>query len=317
MTNAIHDLTPNLDPELAEKLKAMPEWSLTPESLPFIREFSAVQAAPAPQEFVVDNCEVPSSKGQHKISVRIYRPLSLTVSFNVLVWMHGGGFVMGSVSQDDSLCLDMAKAGQCVVVSVDYRLAPEHPFPAAPDDCYDVLEWVASQPEVLGIQEDKVAVGGVSAGGCLAAAMAIMARDKNGPSLHHQLLVIPVTDDRLDTPSSQRIQDLRVWDRQAAIESWCMYLGTTDREATSPYAAPNRAKDLTGLPPATVLVEDCDVLRDEAVDYANRLNDAGVNTELHVYPRTFHGHFSFAPDAEISKRTYQDILASVQRAFSC
>jgi acetyl esterase/lipase len=316
MTREIYDLILRLDPELAESLRAMPEWNLNSETLPIIREFSAVASVSAPLGCVIHDFEVMCSTGEHKVPVRIYMPSTLGERSSVLVWMHGGGFVMGNIQQDDVMCLDMARAAQCVVVSVGYRLAPEHPFPAAPEDCYTVLEWVAQSPPELKVQVEKIAVGGISAGGCLAAALALMTRDRKGPRLHHQFLIIPVTDDRLDTLSSRSILDLRVWDRHTADESWRMYLGTTDREDTPPYAAPNREKDLSGLPPATVLVEDLDVLRDEAIDYANRLHDAGVSTELHVYPGTFHGHFAFAPDAGISKRTVRDILSSVQRVFT-
>ena len=315
MIKEIHDLVPCLDPELAESLKSIPEWTLTTESLPFLREYAVAEPLVAPQGFVIDNYEVNGTPGNHKIPVRIYRPSVLTENAPVLIWMHGGGFVMGNVSNDDVLCLGMAQSGQCVVVSVDYRLAPESPFPAAPEDCFAVLEWVASEPVELGVKPHKIAVGGVSAGGCLAASVALMTRDRNGPSLCHQFLFIPVTDDRLKTPSSLRIRDLRVWDRDKAATSWQMYLGESHGGDPSSYAAPARTEDLTCLPPATVLVEEFDVLCDEAVNYANRLNDAGVPTELQIYPGTFHGHFAFAPDAAISKRTVEDIFTSVQRVF--
>jgi acetyl esterase len=316
MNREIHDLTPHLDPELAVSLKDLPEWSLTAESLSILRQFSAVESMPCPPGVVIDNCKVPGPPDGSDIPVRIYRPATLGESAPVLIWMHGGGFVMGSVPADDPLCLGVALAAHCIVVSVDYRLAPEHPFPAALDDCFTVLEWVAKEPAELSVRPEKIAVAGLSAGGCLAAAVALMARDRNGPSLCHQFLLIPVTDDRLNTPSSYRIRDLRVWDRETAQMSWRMYLGENHNGETSPYAAPARADDLAGLPPATVLVEDLDLLRDEAVAYANRLNDFGITTELHVYPGTFHGHFGFAPAAAISKRTVDDIFSAIQKIFT-
>ena len=141
------------------------------------------------------------------------------------------------------------------------------------------------------------------------------ARAQKGPALVHQFLIIPDVDDRLITASSHRIRGARVWDRSTAEASWKMYLGDSYGGDVSPYAAPARAADLSGLPPATVLIEDPDTLRDEGVDHANRLNDAGVMTELHVYPGTFHGHFGEVPDAAISKRTVDDIFLSVKAIF--
>jgi acetyl esterase/lipase len=314
MVKTLHDLVPFLDAEIAEKIKSVPEWRLTAESLPYLRSFDAVESSPAIAGFVIDNCEVDGVAG-HRIPIRIYRPSELPENVPVLLWMHGGGFVMGSMSRDDTLCLEIAQSGQCIVVSVDYRLAPEHPFPAAPDDCYSVLEWIATSPMELGAATREIVVGGVSAGGCLAASVALMARDRNGPPIKHQYLIIPVTDDRMQTPSSFSIQDLRVWDRETAIMSWEMYLGDSATGNTSIYAAPNRTENLSGLPSATVMVSDMDLLRDEAADYAKRLKDAGVPTEIFEFYGTFHGHFGFFPDAAISRRAINDILTAVQRGL--
>jgi acetyl esterase/lipase len=307
MTGGIVDLVPHLDPELAEGLKLLPPWELTVESLPYLRQFSAVEPQAAPEGFVIDNVTVPGVEGNSDVPVRIYRPATLAASAPALLWMHGGGFVMGNIDTDDLLCLEVAHAGQCVVVSVDYRLAPEAPYPAAFDDCYGMLEWIAGQPGELGARPAKIAVAGISAGGCLAAAVALKARDVKGPELCHQFLFIPVIYDRLITPSAHRIRDLRVWDRETARRSWQMYLGRPNGGCCSACAAPGRAEDLSCLPPATVLVEEFDVLRDEAVEYARRLNDAGVSAALYEYRGAFHGHFGFVPDAAISNQTVGDI----------
>lgn len=312
----IFDLSPYVDPELAVVLDEIPEWSLSVDSLTFLREYRMTEALPAPEGFTIDNYLVTGSDTDHRVAVRVYKPAGLSEEAPALVWIHGGGFVMGDISSNDLLCLGLAQHGQCAVVSVDYRLAPEHPFPAAFDDCYAVLDWLAQKPLEAKLSPDKIAVGGVSAGGGLAAAVALKSRDLKWPELEHQFLIIPDVDDRLITDSSHRIHDSRVWDRSTAEESWRMYLGESHNGDASPYAAPARAADLSGLPPATVLVEDFDILRDEGVDYANRLNDAGVRTELHVYPGTFHGHFGMAPDAAISRRTVDDIFAAVQRVFA-
>lgn len=311
----IYDLSPYIDNDLAAGLEVIPEWSLSVESLPYLRQYNRAEAMSAPSGFVIDNYKIPCSGEDHQVPVRIYRPDSLNEKAPALLFIHGGGFVMGDVSSRDSLCLGLAHHGQCVVVSVDYRLAPEHPFPAGFDDCYAVLEWLAQEPAEANFCPTKMAVCGISAGGGLAAALCLKSRDINGPALVHQFLIIPDVDDRLVTASSHRIHDARVWDRNTAEVSWQMYLGDSHGGDVLPYAAPARATDLSGLPPATVLVEDLDILRDEGVDYANRLNDAGVRTELHVYPGTFHGHFGVVPEAPVSQRTVDDIFSSVKRVF--
>jgi acetyl esterase len=311
----IFDLSPYVDKDLVGALEAIPEWSLSTESLPFLRDYDKVEAMSAPEGFVINNYKTTPSGDGHQVPVRVYRPEGLAKDAPALIFIHGGGFVMGDISSRDPLCLGLAHHGQCAVISVDYRLAPEHPFPAGFDDCYAALEWLAQAPVETNLCPAKIAVCGISAGGGLAAALALKSRDQKGPALAHQFLIIPDVDDRLITDSSHRIHDTRVWDRSTAEVSWQMYLGVSYGGDVSPYAAPARATDLSGLPPATVLVEDLDILRDEGVDYANRLNNAGVRTELHVYPGTFHGHFGMVPEAAVSQRTVNDIFSSVKRVF--
>ena len=311
----IFDLSPYVDKDLVAALEAIPEWSLSAESLPYLRDYDKVEAMTAPEGFVINNYKTTASGDSHQVPVRVYRPEGLDKDAPALIFIHGGGFVMGDVSSRDLICLGLARHGQCSVVSVDYRLAPEHPFPTGFDDCYAALEWLAQAPVEANLCPEKIAVCGISAGGGLAAALALKSRDQKGPALFHQFLIIPDVDDRLITNSSHRIHDARVWDRNTAEASWQMYLGDSHGGDVSPYAAPARATDLSGLPPATVLVEDLDILRDEGVDYANRLNDAGVRTELHVYPGTFHGHFGMVPEAAVSQRTVNDIFSAVQRVF--
>jgi acetyl esterase/lipase len=314
-TRKIFDLSPYVDKDLVDALEAIPEWGLSAESLPHLRDYEKVEAMSAPEGFVIDNYKTEASSDGHQVPVRVYRPAGLKKDAPALIFIHGGGFVMGNVSSGDLICLGLAHHGQCAVVSVDYRLAPENPFPAGIDDCYAALEWLGKDPAETGLCPAKIAVCGISAGGGLAAALALKSRDQKGPALAHQFLIIPDVDDRLITASSHRIHDARIWDRNTAEVSWQMYLGDAYGGDVSPYAAPARATDLSGLPPATVLVEDMDLLRDEGVDYANRLNDAGVRVELHVYPGTFHGHFGVAPEAAISQRTVDDIFSSVKRVF--
>jgi acetyl esterase/lipase len=250
------------------------------------------------------------------VPVRIFTPAGAGGRLPGLLYIHGGGFVLGSVdaSHDDALCI-AAEVG-AVVLSVEYRLAPEHPFPAGLEDCYAALTWTAANAADLGIDPGRLAVGGESAGGGLSAATALLARDRGGPALCFQLLGIPELDDRLDTPSMRAFHDTPIWNRPNAELSWDYYLGEGVRgtAGVSPYAAPARAEDLTGLPPAYVTTCEFDPLRDEGLAYALRLVQAGVGTEVHHYPGTFHGS-GLIPDAAVSRRMAADRLGVLRRAL--
>jgi acetyl esterase/lipase len=195
---------------------------------------------------------------------------------------------LGTIESEHAGAVLMARAVGAVVVSVDYRLAPEHPFPAGLDDCYDSLTWMRDAGDELDVDLDRIAVFGNSAGGGLAAAVALAARDRGGPSLCFQYLGIPELDDRLETVSMQTFVDTPMWHRPNAVISWQFYLGD-DRSEVSPYAAPARATDLSGLPPTYISTMEFDPLRDEGLIYGLRLLQAGVTVELHQYPGTFHG----------------------------
>jgi acetyl esterase/lipase len=224
--------------------------------------------------------------------------------------------VIGVPEIDDALMIGYAEQLGAVVVSVDYRLAPEHPYPAPVEDCYAGLVWTAKAAGELGIDPARIAVGGASAGGGLAAATVLLARDRGGPDVAFQLLVCPMLDDRNITPSSHEFAEAIVWDRAANIFGWTALLG--DRIGTDdvpPYAAPARATDLSGLPPAFIDVGELEVFRDEDIDYALRLSQAGVSTEFHLYPGAFHGFDGMVPDAELSKRAKAARLAALKRAY--
>jgi acetyl esterase/lipase len=225
-----------------------------------------------------------------------------------IVDYHGGAFTYGTAQMDHPANVRIASQLGVVVVSVDYRLAPESPFPAGAEDCYAGLLWVHANAAELGIDSDRVAVMGGSAGGALAAAVALMARDRNGPPICFQSLQIPVTDERLESWSSRTFTETPLFSRPGAEVMWERYLGTgyQDRE-TSPYAAPARATDLSGLPPAYVQTADLDPLRDEGIGYAQRLLQAGVSVELHTFPGTFHGS-GLALHASVSQRAAQEMV---------
>ncbi|WP_328453926.1 alpha/beta hydrolase [Amycolatopsis sp. NBC_00438] len=263
----------------------------------------------------VRDTTVPGPSGAPDVPVRVYGPADREGTVPGLVYIHGGGFILGDLDMFHASLLHLVDELGIVIVSVDYRLAPEHPFPAPVEDCYAALTWTAANAAELGIDPERLGVGGESAGGGLAAAVALLARDRGGPALRFQYLGIPELDDRLETPSMTAYVDTPMWNRPNAVYSWTSYLGTEPGGAdVSPYAAPARATDLAGLPPAFVTTCQFDPLRDEGIQYAQRLLQAGVTTELHHYPGTFHGS-SIIQDAAISRRMLVDEVAALRRGL--
>ncbi|MEQ8716796.1 MAG: alpha/beta hydrolase [Acidimicrobiales bacterium] len=229
-----------------------------------------------------------------------------------LLWIHGGGYVIGT-AEDDRARLIAEEVG-CRVVSVDYRLAPEHPFPAGVEDCHAALLWMAENSSDLAIDPDRIAIGGQSGGGGLAAGLALWNRDRGGPRPVLQLLLYPMIDNLHDTPSG-RIVNHPVWNRETSLRAWEMYLDGTPGHEASGYAAATRARDLADLPPAYICVGTADLFRDEDIDYARRLLDAGVPTELAVFPGIYHGSDLFVPDAAVSRRLRHSFLRALADAF--
>jgi acetyl esterase/lipase len=248
------------------------------------------------------------------VRVRVYHPEGADGPLPGVLYIHGGGFCVGSIETEHPGAAQAALQAEAVVVSVDYRLAPEHPFPAGVEDCYAALVWLAEHAAALGVDGERLAVMGGSAGGGLAAGTALLARDLQGPRLCFQVLNIPELDDRLDTPSMKAFTDTPLWNRANAIQSWRHYLGDAWGGEVSPYAAPARAKDLRGLPPAYVSTMEYDPLRDEGMRYAMRLLEQGVSVELHQYPGTFHGSAMIA-HAEVSKRASAEMMDALRRGL--
>ena len=226
------------------------------------------------------------------VIVRVYRPKGMDAALPCIYSVHGGGYVLGSFEMDDVRFDDYVPRFPCVGVSVEYRLAPETTYPGPLDDCYAGLVWTFEHADELGIVADRIGVAGSSAGGGLAAGLALLARDRGEVPLAFQLLECPMLDDRQITPSS-RLDHLPVWSREANEFGWRAYLGERYGGDVPSYAAAARATDLNGLPPSLVIVGAADGFRDEDVDYALRLNQAGVPTELHVLPGAPHGLRSF------------------------
>jgi acetyl esterase/lipase len=258
---------------------------------------------------------VPGPSDAPDVPVRIYAPANRRGVVPGLLYIHGGGFVLGDLDMFHAHVLRLVDELGVVIVSVDYRLAPEHPFPAPVEDCYAALQWFAAKADELGVDPERIGVAGESAGGGLAAGVALLARDRGGPALCFQFLGIPELDDRLDTPSMREYVDTPLWNRPNAIYSWTAYLGTEPGgDDVSPYAAPARATDLSGLPPAFVTTCQFDPLRDEGIEYARRLAHAGVHAELRHYPGTFHGS-SFVTSAAITRRMFADELDGMRRGL--
>jgi acetyl esterase/lipase len=269
------------------------------------------------QRVDVERGEVTAPAG-HRIPLRIYRPRKAARPLGALVNFHGGAFVAGDLDTSETTVARYADRAGIVVVDVDYRLAPEHRFPAGVQDCYAALEWTAANAAALDVDPARIAVGGNSAGGGLAAAVALLARDSGGPGVAFQLLLYPVLDDRLTTRSVRELTDTPMWDAPSCVHMWRHYLGDAAGGAeVSPYAAPARAADtpggLAGLPPAYLLACEFDPLRDEDIAYAVALMHAGVSVDLHVVAGTFHG-YNDLPTA-VSKRTTAEIADVLTRAI--
>jgi len=273
-------------------------------------------SAPPPdrEDVTKRDLEIAGRAGDPDVPIRIYTPRTDAAVRPCFYEIHGGGFIMGDIAMMDGWCQNAAAALDAVIVSVEYRLAPKHPFPAGVEDCYAGLCWVAEHAGELGIDPERIAIGGQSAGGGLAAATALLARDRKGPAICFQLLEIPELDDRLETASMRAFDDTPLWNRPNAVWSWRHYLGPDHEGDVSPYAAPARATDLSGLPPAYVSTMEFDPLRDEGIGYALRLMQAGVSVELHSYPGTFHGS-SLLPSAAVSKRNAEEVLGTLARAL--
>ena len=304
-------MTYRFDPELVPWVAMMPTLDISDLAAARAEAAAAERSASYEPSVPVTAADrlVPGPEGAPDVRVRVYAPASRAKPLPGLLYIHGGGFVLGSIDSDSDRAREFAAAADAVVVSVDYRLAPEHPFPAGLYDCYAALEYLAKNAAELGADPQHIGVAGSSAGAGLAAATALLARDRSGPELCMQYLGIPELDDRLQTNSMQAYTDTPVWNRPNAVLSWQYYLGG---QPATQYAAPARATDLAGLPPAYVDVCEFDPLRDEGIDYAQRLVQAGVHAELHVYPGTFHGS-SMIPGAAVGQRMFGDANKAIGR----
>jgi acetyl esterase/lipase len=314
------DLLGRLDPEIAEVFPHLPPLDLT--DIPTARTTMMNMLAEAQagiqrsQNVVYSDHQAPGLNGAPQVRVRLYRPADQPGQLPCLYWIHGGGHVLGQIEQDDLMMEHIVEAVGCAAVSVEWRRPPEHPFPAPMDDCYAGLTWAHANAAELGLDPGRIAVGGASSGGGSAAGLALLARDRGEVPVCFQLLVYPMLDDRNVTPASLAVTEPKVWNRQSNLIGWQSYVGDavgTDR--VSPYAAPTRADSLAGLPPAYLPVGDLDLFIDEDIEYAQRLQQADVPAELHVYPGGIHGFDLLAPASRLAQRFVRDRDEALRRAF--
>ena len=286
------DIASRLDDEHRPVFEGMPrperDWSDIPGTRERMAEMRASLPQPVlPANVAIEDVTVPGPEGDPDVPVRLYRPAGLPQPAAALYWIHGGGMVMGNVEMNDPYCANIANKLNVLVASVEYRLAPEHPFPAPLEDCYAGLAWLWRSRDEFGLDPARIAVGGASAGGGLA------------------------------TRSSHAVTDGRTWNREANDAGWNAYLsGNAGGDGVSPYAAPARATDLAGLPPAYINVGDLDLFVDEDVAYGRAMADAGVPVELHVYPGAYHGSNGAVPTSVLSRRWAADELAALSRALA-
>jgi acetyl esterase/lipase len=331
MTNT-HERKYLIDPELQESLDLLlatfPGGLNAPETIQERRDLLSNFLAQFPRTELVSRTDlkVESTHGGTEIPIRLYRPLNPSSSSHAdcaVMVIHGGGMVMGSLDTDDANAAFLSLNLNCLIVGIDYRLAPEHPFPAALDDCSDVAAWVFANASNLKISPDKIVLFGGSAGGGLAIGLSLRIRDQKMKQFALICAPYPMIDDRNQTPATFEITDLGIWDRKANIESWGWYL---DQEAVSEedpefsqvsaYAAPARAEDLSGLAPIYTDVGDVDLFRDDVTDFVNRLQTAGNKVEFHLIPGMFHAGELFNPDATISKTLWQRRFDAINSAFN-
>lgn len=305
-----------LDPQAQTLLEAMaaiggPQlWTLEPQQA---REQMIAMRQPIekPDVHSVEDRNISGPRGD--IPVRIYKP-GASGGYPILVFYHGGGWVIGDIEYADLACRNMCNDAGCVVVSVDYRLAPEHKFPAPLDDCYAALQWAASNAASIGGDASRIAVGGDSAGGNLAAAVAIKARDQGLPKIRHQLLVYPVTNHSYDTPSYSANGEGYMLTKDAMVWFWDHYLNN-EAEGKNPLASPLQVADTKGLPPATVITAEFDPLRDEGEAYAAKLKEGGVPVAVKRFDGQIHGFFHMANVLDGGKEAVSYASKQLKAAF--
>jgi acetyl esterase len=310
-----------IDPELAPLVDLLPSDMGLEDPVAAREGFEAMleglnREVPPELGVRIEDRSVPGWEDDPEVPVRIYRPKEAAAGpVPGILMIHGGGFVVGNIDTEHVGAATLAANVGALVVSVEYRLAPESAYPAAVHDCFAALRFLHDDAPALGVDRARIALVGTSAGGGLSAATALLARDRGGPAVCFQMLHIPELDDRLETRSMLTFVDSPVWNRPLAEKSWQYYLGDlAGSDDVPPYAAPSRADDLSGLPPAYVSTAENDPLRDEGILYALRMLQAGVSVELHQFPGTFHGS-AMVVTAEVSRRAQEESTRVLRRVL--
>ena len=303
-----------IHPELRQMANRIPKFSVTSGNLWLWRFLTNLRGiTKTPKDIQIQNLFIPGKDGKTKIRLRVYKPRSMPGLVPGLVWLHGGGYVMGRPEIDDLACIQFVRELGIVVISVEYRYAPRHPFPTPLEDAYTALQWVNSHGRQIGI-DNRIGIGGESAGGGLAASLAQLAHDRKEISLTGQLLVYPMLDDRTSIRDDLPKAEIMSWSPISNQFGWEAYLGQKcGMENTPAYAVPSRRTDLSGLPPTWIGVGTLDLFHDENVIYAQRLKEFGVECELHIVRGAFHGFDAIAPKARIVQEFQISQIAALRK----
>ncbi|WP_017545354.1 alpha/beta hydrolase [Nocardiopsis prasina] len=307
---------PQLHPDLSAA-RFLPTPTFGPRTAQLARRLTErMRPVRAPSDLLIEEHTAPGPEGAPPLDLRVYRPRSLEGPSPALLWSHGGGYLFGSPIQDEKGSIEFARELGATVVALRYRKAPQHTAPAPVEDALAALSWMVEQAGPLGIDPDRVAIGGASAGGGVTAALAQMSLDRGGPRPLFQLLVYPMLDDRTALRADLEGLDVRMWSVASNRFAWGAYLGTDPGDTgISPYAAPARRDDLSGLPPAWIGVGTLDLFHDEDLAYAGRLREAGVPCATTVVPGAFHGFDTYLPHAEVVREFRREQVAVLRAAF--
>lgn len=305
-----------VDPELLPMLETWPTMTLTQELLPLARGRDIPRPPVPPTNVSRQRVMAAGRDGAPEVGLDVYRPGDASGPTGCIYHIHGGGYVLGSAAEMEFFLRPLAQELGCAIVSVDYRLSPETAHPGPVEDCYAGLAWVFANAAALGVDPARVGVMGQSAGGGLAAGLALLVRDRAEYRLAFQHLIYPMIDDRTCTGPAHPMAGEFIWNRGSNCFGWSALLGQEPGAADiSPYAAASRAGDLAGLPPTYIMTGALDLFVDEDIAYAQRMIAAGVPTELQVYPGAYHG-FDASPDAAVSQRARDDRTAALRRALA-
>ncbi|MEJ3404603.1 alpha/beta hydrolase [Rathayibacter sp. YIM 133350] len=305
---------PTFHPDVAIA-RFIPQFSMGPRITRLMRRGRPRQQ-PAPEDIEIEDVRVPGAPGAPDVSLRLYRPKALTTEAPALFWIHGGGFIQGSPEQDERTNILFARELGITVAALRYRLSPEHPAPAALDDAYAGLGWLFANADARGIDADRIAVGGASAGAGLAAGLTLLAHDRGEFRPAYQLLIYPMLDDRTVLRTDLDTRNVRIWSPGSNRYAWTSYLGQAPGSPNvSPYAAPARREDVGGLPPAWIGVGTLDLFHDEDLAYAERLRASGVPVEVHVIDGVFHGFDALFAKTDVARAFWEEQARALRAAL--